>query len=80
MTKTLKLLSLSSLSLLLLACTSVSVPEPVRSPSFTSGSQDGCATAMGEYTKNSDAFHHDPEYNKGWFYGRKKCNPSQAQS
>jgi len=79
MTKTLKLLALSSLSLLLLACTSASVPEPVRSPSFTSGSQDGCATANGEYTKNSTSFNNDTEYKQGWFYGRKKCNPqSQA--
>lgn len=65
--------------LVLSACTSSAIPEPVRSPSFQSGSHDGCATATGEYTKNSASFNNIKDYKEGWFYGRKKCNPSQAQ-
>lgn len=79
MTKIFKSIVLSSLSLLFLACTSPSQPEPVQSPSFNAGSQDGCATATGNYSKNSTAFNNDTEYHNGWFYGRKKCNPSQAK-
>jgi len=44
---------------------------------FKAGSNDGCATAGGTYTKNSHAFHNNHNYQDGWHYGRKKCNPAQ---
>jgi major membrane immunogen (membrane-anchored lipoprotein) len=66
-------------SLLLAACTSSSIPAPSQTPSFKAGSSDGCATASGTYTKNSDSFRNDKEYHDGWFYGRKKCNPADSK-
>ena len=59
------------------ACTS-SAPVLPDTPSFKKGKLDGCSTATGEYTKDSDAFKGDTDYKNGWFYGRKNCNPSQA--
>lgn len=65
--------------ILLTGCTS-STPQPVvKSESFLLGQKDGCATATGEYTKNSDAFRTDKGYHDGWFDGRKNCNPTQAK-
>ena len=61
--------------LLFTACTS-SAPTLPDSPSFNQGNKDGCATASGEYTKNSNAFKRNSDYQNGWFYGRKNCNPS----
>ena len=52
--------SLTTASLLFTACTS-SAPV-VQSPGFKAGSQDGCATANGTYTKNSASFTNDKEY------------------
>ncbi len=75
--KTLNISLIAAASLLLGACTS-SAPV-VQSPSFKSGSQDGCATANGTYTKNSASFNNDKEYQNGWYAGRKNCNPSQAK-
>ncbi len=63
--------------LLFTACTN-SAPVLPDTPSFKKGKQDGCSTATGEYTKDSDAFKVDADYKNGWFYGRKNCNPSQA--
>jgi hypothetical protein len=62
------------------ACTSSSSNASVlpETPSFVAGKKDGCSTATGDYTKNSDAFNTDADYKNGWFYGRKTCNPSQA--
>ena len=60
------------------ACTS-SNPLP-DSPSFKLGEKDGCATASGSYTKNSDTFNNNTDYANGWFYGRKNCNPVQSQT
>ena len=60
------------------ACTSSGVNLEKQTPSFQTGAKDGCATASGEYTKNSAAFNNDSEYQNGWFHGRKKCNPSQS--
>lgn len=72
-------LSLVSTSLLLTnACTS-STPTVPDTPSFKQGNHDGCTTAKGEYSKNSHLFNNDADYQNGWFYGRKHCNPSQAQ-
>lgn len=70
---------ITTLSLVLTACTSSSATPMVKSPSFESGEKDGCSTASGAYTKNSDAFKMDADYKNGWFYGRKNCNPSQAK-
>lgn len=64
-------------SLLLSACTSSSDVVPERSPNFKLGEKDGCVTATGNYTKNSESFKTDTDYKNGWFYGRKNCNPSQ---
>ena len=44
-----------------------------KSPSFRDGYNDGCTTAHGEYTKNSDRFNSDSEYHDGWFAGRSAC-------
>jgi len=66
-------------ALLFTACTSSSVSAPVNSPSFKLGEKDGCATASGVYTKNSDTFNNDKDYANGWFLGRKNCNPAQAR-
>ena len=77
--KTLLNLSLIAMtSLLFTACTS-SAPVLPDSPSFKQGNQDGCSTAKGAYTKNSEMFKGSADYQDGWFYGRKHCNPSQAQ-
>lgn len=46
------------------------------SPAFQEGYRDGCRTAEGNYTKNSDRFRNDTAYHEGWFEGRKRCNPS----
>lgn len=64
--------------LILVGCgNSDAVRAPVsKSPSFLQGQHDGCETAKGEYTKNSDLFRSDEEYQNGWFYGRQQCNPS----
>ena len=77
MTKIINVSLLAAASLLFTACTS-SAPV-VQSPSFNSGSQDGCATAKGTYIKNSHSFKNDKEYQDGWYAGRKKCNPDQSK-
>ena len=69
----------ATVSLLFTACTS-SAPVLPDTPSFKQGKQDGCTTATGDYTKDGDAFKIDTDYKNGWFYGRKNCNPSQAQA
>jgi len=79
MTKTINVVLIATASLLFIACTSSSLPAPVQTPSFKAGSQDGCATANGAYTKNSNSFQNNKDYQNGWFYGRKKCNPAQAK-
>jgi len=75
--KTMITVSFVASSLLFTACTS-SAPV-VQSPSFKAGSQDGCATANGTYTKNSHSFSNDKEYQNGWYAGRKNCNPQSKQ-
>ena len=75
--KTMITVSFVASSLLFTACTS-SAPA-VQSPSFKAGSQDGCATANGTYTKNSHSFSNDKEYQNGWYAGRKNCNPQSKQ-
>ena len=62
--------------LIFTACTS-SMPTVIRSPSYQLGEKDGCTTATGNYTKNSDAFKINIDYKNGWYSGRKNCNPSQ---
>ena len=79
MTKTINVVLIATASLLFTACTSSSLPVNAQTPSFKSGSQDGCATAAGTYTKNSDSFNNNKDYQDGWFNGRKKCNPDQEK-
>ena len=77
MIKIIKVSLVAAVSLLFTACTG-SAPI-VQSPNFKLGSQDGCATAKGAYTKNSASFNNDKEYQNGWYAGRKNCNPAQAK-
>ena len=79
MTKIINVSLVAVASLLFTACTSSSLPVNSNTPSFKAGSQDGCATANGTYTKNSHSFNNDKEYQNGWYDGRKNCNPSQAK-
>ncbi len=75
-----KLLNLSLITtslLLLTACTS-SAPTLPDTPDFKKGNHDGCATAKGTYTKSSQMFRGSADYQDGWYYGRKHCNPAQA--
>jgi len=74
--KKVTLLTFTSLTLLgLSGCGSPTAPL-IKSPSYSMGEHDGCATAKGTYTKNSERFRNDPDYEKGWFAGRQYCNPS----
>jgi len=75
--KTMIAASFVAASLLFTACTSSAAA--VQSPSFKTGSQDGCLTANGTYTKNSHSFSNDKEYQNGWYAGRKNCNPQSKQ-
>ena len=79
MKKTINILLVASISFLFTACTS-SDPVLPDTVSFAQGKKDGCTTATGDYTKNSDAFQMDVDYKNGWFYGRKNCNPVQSRS
>jgi len=67
------LLTLSTL--IFAACTSSHVPMVPKSPMYKLGQTDGCTTANGEYTKNSENFRNNIDYQEGWFAGRKNCNP-----
>lgn len=44
-----------------------------KSPLFREGYDAGCATAHGEYTKDSKKFNSEDEYKNGWFAGRSSC-------
>lgn len=79
MKKIIKVTFFIAVSMIFTACTSTTPILP-DTPSFTEGKEDGCATATGAYTKNSDAFNADADYKNGWFYGRKNCNPVQSRS
>ncbi len=57
---------------------SMKIPDNM-SESFKKGMEDGCLTATGEYTKNSNLFNSNEDYKNGWFAGRSKCNPSNHQ-
>ena len=50
-----------------------------QTPSFQNGATAGCETAKGAYTKDSTAWNNGTDYQEGWFYGRKKCNPADAR-
>jgi outer membrane lipoprotein-sorting protein len=68
-----------TISLFFSACTqSEALVEP-KSESFMQGQNDGCTTATGEYTKNSELFNNQSDYAQGWFTGRKNCNPINSQ-
>jgi len=60
------------------ACTSSGVDMAKQTPSFQDGATAGCETAKGAYTKDSTAWNNGTDYQEGWFYGRKKCNPADA--
>lgn len=74
---TLSLIAVSTL--FFSACTGSGVDMSKQSPSFQNGATAGCETAKGAYTKDHTAFKSDMEYQNGWFYGRKKCNPADAR-
>lgn len=69
---------LTATSMFLGACTSSSVALAPKSPMYQLGETDGCTTANGAYTKNSENFRNNTEYSEGWFAGRKNCNPVNA--
>jgi hypothetical protein len=79
MKKIINVVIMLSVSLLFTACTGTNLPANAGTSSFKAGSNDGCTTASGSYTKNSNAFRNDKDYKDGWFYGRKKCNPAQSK-
>jgi len=70
-----QLLLLATASILFSACTSSDVPMVPKSPMFKLGQTDGCNTATGAYTKNSENFRNNKDYEDGWYAGRKNCNP-----
>ena len=74
MTKLQQLL-LTTITLLFTACTSSDVPMVPKSPMYKLGQSDGCTTANGAYTKNSENFRNNKDYEDGWYAGRKNCNP-----
>ena len=76
MMKIMNVVLIFTVSLLFTACTNSSSLAPVETSSFKQGSQDGCRTSKGTYTKNSNSFNNNKDYNDGWFYGRRKCNRS----
>jgi hypothetical protein len=63
-------------SLWLSGCGSTPTAPVIKSPHYALGEQDGCTTAKGTYTKDSTLFQNNPDYEKGWFEGRRQCNPS----
>ena len=79
MTKPMNISLITGAALLFTACTGSILPVNAETSGFKSGSQDGCATASGNYRKNSNSFKNDINYKDGWFYGRKKCNPAQSK-
>lgn len=74
------ILLIITVSFMFTGCTGSSLFIPEKSESFKLGEADGCATARGDYTKNTDNFNMDTDYKNGWFEGRKNCNPVQSQS
>jgi hypothetical protein len=52
---------------------SSSNPPSDSSPSYKEGYNDGCSTAHGTYTKESELFNTDKDYYDGWFAGRSAC-------
>jgi hypothetical protein len=75
----LSMLTVGVVSLFTGCSSSSSAPMPPQTPDFKSGMNDGCTTATGEYIKDSEMFRTNSEYHEGWFYGRKKCNPSDSK-
>ena len=76
MKKTLSFLLPLTTMLFLSGCNNTPAAPVIKSPHYALGEQDGCTTAKGTYTKDSELFRNDPDYEKGWFAGRKYCNPS----
>jgi len=40
---------------------------------YKEGINDGCQTAIGDYTKGHWLFKHSKDYKDGWFLGRNRC-------
>jgi len=76
MKKTPLLILVASTTLFFAGCGSTPSAPMIKNPHYSLGEQDGCATAKGTYTKNSELFRNNPDYEKGWFAGRQYCNPS----
>ena len=62
--------------LLVTGCGTIQTAPVIHSAAYSQGKHDGCQTANGEYTKDSKQFSSDPDYENGWFDGRRECNPS----
>jgi uncharacterized protein YcfL len=67
-------LILPILVFLTLGCSSTKPANISNHIMFNQGLSDGCTTAKGHYKKESHLFRSDPNYNAGWFHGRKNCN------
>ncbi|ADV45364.1 hypothetical protein [Nitratifractor salsuginis] len=70
------------LALGLSGCMGSAQPSPAptadtQSPAYQKGYSDGCATAHGEYQKESELFRNDRNYYEGWFAGRSGCQNAQ---
>ncbi len=76
MKKATLLTCITSLVFLVSGCGSTTAAPIIKSPNYHLGEQDGCATAKGTYSKDSTLFQNDSDYEKGWFAGRRNCNPA----
>lgn len=68
--------SLTGILITLSGCgilTTGTIPAPANTPDYQAGYQDGCTTAHGDYTKNSELFKKNRDYYDGWFAGRSGC-------
>jgi hypothetical protein len=81
MKKILTLGLIAASAVLFSACTSSSsgINMDEQTAGFQNGASAGCETAKGAFTKDYTAWKNDIQYQNGWFYGRKKCNPSDAR-
>ena len=45
-----------------------------KSQAFKDGFSDGCQSAKGTFTQDSSRFKSNPDYNEGWYAGKKSCS------